>query len=162
VARPGGVARRWRSLLLLAAGLLLLAGWAGGVLEVRQTTAALLANGDRAAGVVVDVAGGSGPERISVKWTAGEQGVRTGDVWVHGSHSYRSGESVTVVYDPANPDRVRTDLEKNLPPVFDSGLLLLAICGLAAATAGAVGLVRRSRHNPGRAAAGEPAAARPD
>ena len=108
----------------------------------------LLANGIPVPSVVVGVPDPArGTRSIRVSYSVG--GItHTVDIARNSGRDYRPGEEVTVLYDPADRDRVRTPEETNENP-FVTGVTgtagLLSLVGAVASVVAAVGWRRRYR-----------------
>ena len=61
------------------------------------------------------------------------------------SPNYRTGEHVTVVYDPARPDRVRTTQEEDQGPGSTLGTVVLLVAGALLLIGGIFNLIRAAR-----------------
>ncbi|WP_370643397.1 DUF3592 domain-containing protein [Amycolatopsis sp. DSM 110486] len=118
------------------------------VLGVLHSADTLLATGTRVPGTVVSVATPpKGTRWIDVSYRADGRTL-TERVDRSSTAAYTPGERVTVVFDPADPARVRTTAEDGLSEnglgFAWIGVGLVLLCSLVAA-AGAVGWSRRSR-----------------
>ncbi|MGV9292483.1 DUF3592 domain-containing protein [Amycolatopsis sp. NPDC003676] len=127
-----------------------LVGCVVGMGRIESSAETLLATGAWTAGEVLSVndpKSGHGAPSMWVRYVAGGA-TRTAEI-VRSSHwRYLPGDNVTVVYDPADPDDVRTVDEKNENQVLvgvDLVPMLLALLGLPSAVAAAVGWRRRRR-----------------
>jgi hypothetical protein len=103
-----------RAWCLVAFWCAVLVGCAFGLNSAESSAARLLAEGTRTPGQVVtvyDPRGGSGSPSMVVRYTAGVS--RTAEIERSSTLHYAPGQSVTVVYDPADPTDVRTTEEEN-------------------------------------------------
>ncbi|HWD05410.1 MAG TPA: DUF3592 domain-containing protein [Amycolatopsis sp.] len=95
--------------------LVVLVGCVVGINRMESSEETLLATGARTAGEVLSVddpVGGRGASSMRVRYAAGGTSW-TAEIVRNSGRSYLPGDSVTVVYDPADPDRVRTTEEEN-------------------------------------------------
>jgi hypothetical protein len=58
------------------------------------------------------------------------------------SPDYRAGDQVVVIYDPADPDRVRTDLEPTDSTGFEAVTYIAGLCGLFGLPSSSAAIVR--------------------
>ncbi len=120
--RAGG--RRWTFALVVA--LALLGGGAAITIQLDRAAEELLHTGVRADGDVVAVRRLRHSSTLTIRYPlAGSSRVVVVDAT--SSHRYAAGDHVTVVTDPARPDRVRTVDERNETPaaVTAGGILLV-------------------------------------
>ncbi len=98
-----------RATVLLLVWVVLAASGGTGLLLLGEAADELLATGARTTGEVVSVQHlGKGRMAFRVRY-----GTRTAEIVRDSADSYSVGEKVTVVYDPADPGRVRTTKETN-------------------------------------------------
>ncbi|MEU5266252.1 DUF3592 domain-containing protein [Amycolatopsis sp. NPDC021455] len=115
-----------------------------GQVGLERAAADLLATGDRFDGVVLSVHERSrGTSRLEVGF-----GART--VWIvrTSPRRYATGDAVTVVVDPADPERVRTTLEPNDDQFLFNTTVVLLVAGFGGApfaVVAALGWWRRAR-----------------
>ncbi len=144
-ARLRPIARRAAALVLV--WLAIAGGAATGLVLLDRAADELLAHGVRVSGVVLSVQHyGRGGLTMRVRY-----GSRTAEI-VRGSgnqsHDYGVGEVVTVVYDRADPERVRTTEEANEDQfAVNAGIVLLVVGtgGTPIAAWAAIGWRRRAR-----------------
>jgi len=100
---------------LLLIGGVASAGFTLLVVLTAQSDAELLATGTRTSGMVTQVRATSKGGWMDVRFAVGGvDRVRTIDL-DGGSPAYHPGDHVTVIYDQADPDRIRTDVEAGTP-----------------------------------------------
>lgn len=136
------LARRASALVLVWVALAA-AGITGQVL-LDEAAADLLATGTRFEGVVLAVH----DRARSTSWIEVGFGARTVRIVRSSEHRYHVGEAVTVVVDPADPQRVRTTGEPNDDQVGFGVVVVLLVAGFGGtpfAVAAAVGWRRRAR-----------------
>lgn len=127
-----------------------LVGCVVGMVRMESSAETLLATGARTAGEVLSVddpVNGRGASSMRVGYAAGGTSW-TAEIVRNSGRSYSPGESVTVVYDPADPGDVRTTEEENDNQAlvgFYVVPMLLALPGLPFALVAAVGWRRRHR-----------------
>ncbi len=152
---PGfdGQAARLRRTARRAAGItvvwaVLFAGGLAAVITAGRAAADLLATGVRVDGSVVSVHDPArGTPTLVVRY--GPPGAsRTAEIARDSGHEYHEGEAVTVVYDQADPARVRTTTEANENEAlvnFGVVSLVAGFIGLPLAASVALGWRRRAR-----------------
>jgi hypothetical protein len=144
-AETAGLRRlaRRASVLVLAWVALAAAGITGQVV-LDEAAADLLATGTRFEGVVLSV-----HDRVrSTSWIEVGFGARTVRIVRNSEHRYHVGEGVTVVVDPADPERVRTTEELNDDQVLFGVVVVLLVAGFGGApiaVTASVGWRRRAR-----------------
>ncbi|MGW4393912.1 DUF3592 domain-containing protein [Amycolatopsis nivea] len=130
--------------------LVVLVGCVVGINRMESSAETLLATGARTAGEVLSVddpLDRRGASSMRVRYVAGGTS-RIAEIVRKSGRNYSPGESVTVVYDPADPDDVRTTEEQNDNQALVGIYLvpmLLALLGLPSAAVAAVGWRRRRR-----------------
>jgi hypothetical protein len=131
-------AAKHKSGILLLIGLVLLAGFSVTVILVTNVDSGLLDRGVRAPGVVIAVNQSSKGGWIDVRFGDDHAGTIT---LTGGSPRYHVDDHVTMIYDPADPGRFRTDIEAN-----DSNwvVALIVFTVLGGLSLGLVGFVEYS------------------
>lgn len=137
-----------RATAIAAAWAVLFAGGLAGVVAADRAAAALLVTGIRVDGSVIEVFDPHrGAPTIRVRYEA--QGAsRVAEIPRGSGHEYHSGESVTVVHDPADPAHVRTTAEANEDGVLTGFGVMFLVTGffvLPLAATAALGWWRRAR-----------------
>jgi hypothetical protein len=145
---------RLRSLVRRSVGLILvwtavLAGVVVGFAAMSAASERLLETGTRVSGEVVDVHKGSrGGDTIRVAYPVDGEGYRSADIVWDSGRQYTTGQPITVFYDPADPDRVRTPDETNDDQAWVWVLVIgtvAALSGIAYSVVAAVNWRRRYR-----------------
>lgn len=132
---------RRRAWAMLLTGLALLVGFLVAVNIVETRADDLLLGGATAPGVVRSVQGG----RMVVSFHADGQ-ARQAIVHLDSrSPDYQVGQAVTVVYDPDDPDRVRTPADTNQSPLTVIPMSLALPSGVVLTVMGSVARVRAAR-----------------
>lgn len=132
----------WRALGIMLAGLVLLAGFAFGAIALDERAAEFEARGTRVPGVVVGVHGG-----FRQSWTADVR-YRVGNVEKEGTirtdsnPTFKAGDSITVIYDPSDQERIAAPGFPNDPT---GAVVVMALALLAGLSTFIVGLVRLVR-----------------
>ena len=99
----------WRTAALVLVWMALAGSGITGLVQLGKAADELLATGARTTGEVVSVSYGTrGRMTFRVRY-----GTRTAEIARDSKDSYAVGEKVTVIYDRADPDRVRTTKEAN-------------------------------------------------
>lgn len=149
---------RLRTLALRSAGLALvwlavLAGAVAGFAAMSASADRLLTTGARVTGEVLGVYQHSGSEdTIRVAYPVGHDGSRYADIVRDSGRQYTRGQQVTVIYDPADPDRVRTPDETNVDQSWTWVLVIGTIAGLSGPVLSVIGAVNwRRRYRAVRA-----------
>ncbi|MDX3195407.1 DUF3592 domain-containing protein [Streptomyces sp. MN03-5084-2B] len=145
---------RLRPLVLRATGLVcgwlaVLAGVVAGVVALSASSDHLLETGARVTGEVLGAYKHSRSEDvIHVRYPVGDGDYRYADITWDSGRQYTRGERITVIYDKADPDRVRTPDEPNDDETW---MLVLTVGGIAGVSGfvfsviAAVGWRRRHR-----------------
>lgn len=135
-----------RSLFVALSGVLLLVGFGIAIGVNAGNNDELLATGARTDGVVVAYHDRIKiPDLIDVQFLRGSQQELAEISLNDSSPRYRVGDQVTVIYDPADPSRVRTDAEENDPGIFLLPVIIALILGLIMMPGGLIGLGRWAR-----------------
>ncbi|MFI5609803.1 DUF3592 domain-containing protein [Amycolatopsis sp. NPDC051903] len=142
--------RFWRAVVAATVWFLVIPAAAVGITVLQNSSDWLLQNGSTARGEVVAVrtpVSGHGTPTIIVAYLAGDV-YEQQEINRDSGAGYTVGQAVTVYYDPADPERARTDAEQNLSDgrmgVFVVPLVLVLIF-LPFAVAYAVGWAGRRR-----------------
>ncbi len=106
-----------------------------------DSSAALLAHGTRVPGTVAD----SGRARMDVRFVRNGKPTIARINLTDSSPNYHTGEHVTVVYDPARPDRVRTTQEESQGTDSTLGTVVLLVAGALLLIGGISNLIRAAR-----------------
>ena len=128
-----GALRRWRPALL---GLLLLGGCIAFFVVTAMHDSQLLRVGTPVTATVVDHEPASqwwnpmDNGRVVVRYQTA-QGTLTRGIWLDDSASAPTGNTWTVIYDPARPGRVRSVTDANDPVPWAPPVLLVGLAGLA-------------------------------
>ncbi len=121
-----------RALGLVLVWLIVFAGVVFGFVTMAQSSDKLLATGTRVYGTVLSAYHPSkGTATIDVTYPVGNSLKEAEVVW-DSDHRYAPGQSITVIYDPADPSRVRTLYETN----DDQFWVWVFVIGLIAALSG--------------------------
>jgi hypothetical protein len=129
------------SVLMVVIGVACLIGSFAAVAVSTDSSAALLAQGTRVPGTVA----GSGRAHMYVRFVRNGKPTIARINLTDSSPNYRTGEHVTVVYDPARPDRVRTTQEENQGTGSTLGTVVLLVGGALLLIGGISNLVRAAR-----------------
>ncbi|MEV5713261.1 DUF3592 domain-containing protein [Amycolatopsis mediterranei] len=137
-----------RATAIAAAWTLLFAGGLAAVIAADRATVALLATGVRGEGSVLSVENPArGTPAIWVRYHS-PGASWTEEIARDSGQEYHAGEAVTVVYDPADPEHVRTTLEANPDRVLTGFGVMFLVTGfvvLPPAGTAALGWWRRAR-----------------
>ena len=149
---------RLRTLALRSAGLVLvwlavLAGVVAGFAAPSASADHLLKTGVRVTGQVLDVYRHSrSPDTIRVAYPVGYDGCRYADIVRDSGRQYTPGQQITVIYDRADPDRVRTPDETNSDRSWTGVLVIGTIAGMSGPVCSVVAAVNwRRRYRAVRA-----------
>lgn len=129
------------SVLMVVIGVACLIGSFAAVAVSTDSSAALLAHGTRVPGTVAD----SGNAHMDVRFVRKGKPTIARINLTDSSPNYRTGEHVTVVYDPARPDRVRTTQEENEGTGSTLGTVVLLVAGALLLIGGISNLIRVAR-----------------
>ncbi|MFD9891842.1 DUF3592 domain-containing protein [Amycolatopsis sp. NPDC059027] len=122
----------WRAMAVVLLWIAVLAGAVWGMNAQIDAAERLLATGTRVSGSVLSVHNPrKGTPTMEVSYLAGGT-VRTATIVRDGTDAYVAGQALTVVYDPADPGRVRTLREGNDDQLVLGGLVVSAIAALVA------------------------------
>jgi len=133
------------SALMTVLGVACAIGWFAAVSVQSDSAAALLAPGTRAPGTVTGLTG----HHLDVRFIRDGKPATATINLNDSSDVYHVGDRVTVVYDPAHPDRARTIREdgQNQGSVF--AMVVLLVAGIFLLIGGISNLVRARRQLPG-------------
>lgn len=138
----------WRALGITVLWLAVFAGTIAGIDQVERNAQQLLDAGTRVTGTVLDVyRPAKGSWSIDVRYPDGA-GSRTATVDLDSHREIKTGDQLTVVYDPADPARVRTldDTNENpLGTVLLAAGLVASLMGITLAFTAGVGWLGRHR-----------------
>ncbi|WP_410612821.1 DUF3592 domain-containing protein [Amycolatopsis sp. lyj-109] len=133
-----------RALVLTVLWLVVAGGVFAGLIAFERPSADLLRNGVRVTGTVLQAE--DRPRAIHVSYDV-QGDLRFATIAVNSGRRYTEGGTVTVIYDPANPARVRTPLEDGMDHRGSVFFWILALCALTAAALSLVASIRwRRRH----------------
>lgn len=140
----------WRATATVLAGLVLLGLFAIGAVLLDDRAMEFEARGTHVAGVVTSVHGG-----FRQSWTADVRyyagGVeRTGSIGIDSAPSFKPGDPITVIYDPADPDRIAAPGFPNDPAAAVLAMTLTALAGVSTLVVGLVQLARTAFTRAGR------------
>ena len=129
------------SVLMIMIGVACLIGSFAAIAVLTGSSAALLAHGTRVPGTVADL----GNAHMDVRFVRNGKPTMARINLTDSSPNYRTGEHVTVVYDPARPDRVRTTQEENEGTGSTLGTVVLLVAGALLLIGGVSNLFRVAR-----------------
>ncbi|MEV7096427.1 DUF3592 domain-containing protein [Amycolatopsis sp. NPDC051045] len=133
-----------RALVLMVLWLVVAGGAFAGLIAFERPSGELLRDGVRVTGKVLQAV--DRPRKIHFSYAV-QGDLRFATIAVNSGRRYAEGGPVTVIYDPANPARVRTLLEDGVDRRASAAWWLLAFCVLMAAAFSMVASIRwRRRH----------------
>lgn len=142
----------WRATTTVLAGFLLLVLFAIGAVMLDDRAAEFEARGTHVPGVVISVHGG-----FRQSWTADVRyhagGVeRIGSIHIDSAPSFKTGDPITVIHDPADPERIAAPGFPNDPAGAVLAMTLTVLAGLSTLIVGLVHLARTIVTRTGRQA----------
>lgn len=142
-----------RSVGLVLVWLVVLAGVVAGFAAMEASSDHLLKTGARVTGEVLGVyKRDRGDDKIYVAYPVGSSGIRYADIVWDSDRQYTKGQLLTVVYDKADPSRVRTVDETNTDETWMWALVIGLVAGLSGVVFSVIAAANwRRRHRAVRA-----------
>lgn len=132
----------WRAVATVLAGLVLLGLFATGAVMLDDRATEFEARGTHIPGVVISVQGGYRQSwTADVRYHAGGA-ERIGSIRIESDPSFKAGDTITVIYDPADPERIAAPGFPNDP---GGAVIAMALAGTMGLGAFIVGLVHLAR-----------------
>jgi hypothetical protein len=138
----------WRAVVIAVLWAAVLGGGITGLVKLNESAQRLLDTGTNVTGTVLRVSEpAKGPWTIEVAYPVGGS-TRTAGISLDSQRRFTPGQPVTVIYDPADPGRVRTPQDDNVNQPLEGTFVAAAVTALVGtplAGAAAVGWFRRHR-----------------